>query len=47
VLSLATSEKDRERSLLTETASSLDGVENDATLELDFGIIGGLGCESC
>jgi hypothetical protein len=47
VLSLATGEKDGERSAFTETASSLDRIENDATLELDLGIIGGLGCESC
>jgi hypothetical protein len=46
-LSLATSEKDRERSLLAETAGSLDGVENDVALKLDLGVVGRLGLESC
>ncbi|KAH0207642.1 general substrate transporter, partial [Aureobasidium melanogenum] len=47
VLSLATSEKGLGRSLLTETTSSLDGIEKDASFKLDFRIICGFGVESC
>jgi hypothetical protein len=46
VLGLTTSEQDGEGSLLTETASSLDRVENDVAFELDLGVISGLGLES-
>lgn len=47
MLSLATSEENRDRSRLAEAASHLNGVENNAGLKLNLSIVNGLGLEGC
>lgn len=47
MLSLTTSEENRDRSGFAEAASHLDGVENNAGLKLDLSIVNGLGLEGC